>query len=185
MIWIGPGTFLMSSTHGAGDDTQVTLTRGYWPGRTEVIAGAVAGRDWSASPSPDFSGSTGPWTESGGPRCWFLRATYRARAYGRPACPKVMATPVRRSKRSGSTRAAPGRPESTPARSRRWRPVRGQQRRPDPPGRSEASQRVGACDMHGNVWEWCADLVPRLPGRQRERPSGPASGHSRVVRGVL
>ena len=36
MVWIAPGEFLMSSTHGAGDDTHVTFARGYWLGRTEV-----------------------------------------------------------------------------------------------------------------------------------------------------
>jgi formylglycine-generating enzyme required for sulfatase activity len=85
MIWIAPGTFLMSSTHGAGDDTLVTLTRGYWLGQTEVTQG-----QWQAVidrvPVPSFfKGSDRPVEQVG----WnlvmefCLKLTERERAAGR------------------------------------------------------------------------------------------------------
>jgi formylglycine-generating enzyme len=51
------------------------------------------------------------------------------------------------------------------------------------PVKSLPSNPWGLYEMHGNVWEWCADWFGDYPAGSVVDPDGPSSGTYRVLRG--
>ena len=49
--------------------------------------------------------------------------------------------------------------------------------------KSYAPNAWGLYDMHGNVWEWCADWYGDYPSGSVTDPTGARAGVSRVLRG--
>lgn len=182
MVWIPPGTFLMSSTHGAGDDTRVTLTHGYWLGRTEVTQA-----QWQALiervPLPShFKGSERPvervsWdlvTE------YCLNLTEREQAAGRVPEGYRYTLPTEAqweyACRAGTTGSFAGEVAAMA-----WYNINsgGETR----PVAQKLPNAWGLYDMHGNVQEWCADWYAAYVGGQVSDPTGPPFGQFRVIRG--
>ncbi len=178
----------LSVMGGAGDDTVVTLTRGYWLGRTEVTQAqwqAVAERMpvFQNVPLPSFfKGSDRPvekisWLMAA---AFCARLTERERAAGRLPDGYEYALPTEAqweyACRAGTIGAYPGDLDAMTW----YESNSGDQSHPVAQRQPNA---WGLYDMTGNVNEWCADWYDGYPGGHASDPAGPVSGVYRVHRG--
>lgn len=189
MIWVAPGSFRMSDPLGAGDDTQVTLTHGYWLGRTEVTQA-----QWQAvisqvpvlqnTPLPSYyKGSNRPveqvpWTAV----MEFCAAlTEFERTAGRLPAGYAYTLPTEAqweyAARPGAATCRVGLLDAFS-----WYKLNSSST--THPVAQKQPNALGFCDMQGNVNEWCRDWYAPYPGGTVVDPVGPAIGVYRVVRGA-
>ena len=184
LVWIPPGEFEMGSPPGeAGRQIderlhRVRLTRGFWLGATEVTQGQwtrIMGRN------PSRFSRCGPDCPVENVRWYDVRdflARLNARSRGGFRLPTEAEWEY-------ACRAGSPAPYSTgsalpPAAARfdRRSPVR---------VGSFAPNEWGLFDVHGNVWEWCADWYGPYAGSEPREPvldpQGPPRGEKRVIRG--
>ena len=193
-VWIEPGSFMMgspSSESGRDDDEKqhrVTLTKGFYMQTTDVTQG-----QWKA-----IMGSNPSHFSSCGDNCPVEQVSWD----------DVQAFIRKLNQRTGQTYRLPMEAEWEYAcRAGTTGPFntgdclstsqanydgnyplsgcsKGQYRKKTVPVASFSPNAWGLYDMHGNVWEWCADWYGEdYPSGSVTDPEGPSFGSNRVSRG--
>lgn len=187
--WVDAGTFLMGSPadeegrdRAEGPQTRVTLSRGFWLGRTEVTQGqylALTGNNPSrfTNAGPAAPVERVSWLEA---MQLCAQLTGRERAAGRLPEGYVYSLPTEAqweyACRAGTTGATAG---DLTAMS--WYDLNSDET--THPVAQLTPNRWGFFDMSGNVLEWCFDWYGNYPGGTVVDPAGPASGYFRMARG--
>ncbi len=184
MRHIPPGAFQMGSASGGDSDerpfTRVTLTKPYWLGKTEVTQAqwtAVMGNNPSQFKGDDRPVEQVSWNDA---MEFCRKLTERERAAGRLPEGYAYTLPTEAeweyACRAGTTGDYAGNLDAMG-----WYGANSGSTT-HPVGTKQANA-WGLHDMHGNVWEWCADWYGNYPGGSVTDPTGPPSGSYRVLRG--
>jgi formylglycine-generating enzyme required for sulfatase activity len=184
-VWIAPASFMMGCSPGDTecDDFekplhQVTITKGFWIGQTEVTVGAF--KRFAAATGrqmPDAPDSTSGWANENMPIVnvsWDDAREYCTWAGGR----LLTEAEWEYAARGGSTEARYGNIDEIA-----WYDSNSGNR-----AHEVAQKRAngfGLFDMLGNVWEWVNDWYDDkyYQNSPSQDPPGPTSGHARVLRG--
>ena len=189
LLWVGPGTFLMGSppdeagrNKAEGPQMRVTLSRGFWLGRTEVTQAqyeAVTGTNPShfKAAGPDAPVEHVSWIEA---MAFGARLTDRERAAGRLPDGYGYTLPTE-AQWEYACRAGTTAPYAGPIDAMAWT-EENSDRTTHPVARLRANA-WGFHDMSGNVLEWCRDWYELYSGRAATDPTGPSAGHYRIARG--
>ena len=185
MVRIPPGSFVMGSPRGGGDDqrpvTRVTLTTAFSLGKTQVTQ-----RSWAAvmgSNPSGFKGESLPvenvsWDDA---MEFCRKLTTLERSAGSLPKGYVYTLPTEAQWeypcRAGTTGDYAG-----DLQAMAW--FAENAGRTTHAVATKQANAWGLHDMHGNVWEWCADwYADKLPGGSVSDFKGAASGSLRVLRG--
>jgi formylglycine-generating enzyme required for sulfatase activity len=211
LVFVPPGTFQMGSptnevdrVYWEGPQPAVTISRGFWMGKYEVIQ-----REYltvmGSNPSW-FNGAHTNWPFAGGSVDfgldlsrpvesvnWYDATNYcgmltqQERTAGRIAANTLYRLPTEAEweyacRAWTSTRFGYGDDVGyTNLTNYAW--YSGNSGQTTHPVGQKLPNPWGLYDMHGNVWEWCQDWWGDYPGGIAVDPQGPATGSSRVFRG--
>lgn len=189
LIWVAPGTFTMGSpadepqrNKAEGPQTRVTLSKGYWLGRTEVTQTqyeAVMGMNPSTlkTAGGDAPAERVSWLDA---MKFCRKLTERERTAGRLPDGYAFTLPTEAqweyACRAGTTGSYAGEPNAMG-----W--FNGNSDGTTHPVATKKPNAWGFHDMSGNVLEWCLDWYGAYPGGAVADPRGPERGHYRVARG--
>jgi formylglycine-generating enzyme required for sulfatase activity len=189
LIWIEPGTFTMGSppdepgrNKAEGPQMSVTLTNGFWLGKTEVTQRQYEGAT-GTNPSrfkaagPDAPVEEVSWIDA---MAFCRKLTERERTAGRLPAGYVYTLPTEAqweyACRAGTTGAYAGNPEAMA-----WH--KNNSGDTTHPVALKEPNAWGLHDMYGNVLEWCLDWYGNYPRGAQRDPAGPDSGYFRMARG--
>jgi sulfatase modifying factor 1 len=188
MLWCKPGTFQMGSPEDEEDREEeetlheVTLTSGYWLGKHPVTQSQWE-KVMGENPS-HFKGANRPveqvtWDEE---NSFCEKLTEQEREAGRLPAGMAYQLPTEAqweyACRAGTKTAFSFGASLTSGQAN----IRGGPGETTDVGKYPANG-WGFHDMHGNVWEWCADWYGDYPAGAVRDPVGPAGGSGRVSRG--
>ncbi len=189
LIWVAPGTFTMGSpadeperNKAEGPRMQVTLTRGFWLGKTEVTQAQYQAITGTNPSTFDTAGPEAPvervsWFDA---MAYARKLTERERAAGRLPAGYAYTLPTEAqweyACRAGTTGAYAGEPNAMS-----WH-VGNSGGTTHPVGLRQPNA-WGFYDMVGNVLEWCYDWWGNYPGGAVTDPTGPERGYYRMARG--
>jgi len=189
LLWVKPGAFTMGSppdepnrNKAEGPPRRVTLTTGFWLGKTEVTQSQYATVD-GANPSRfTDAGKDAPvervsWLDA---MAWCKKLTARERGAGRLPKGYAYTLPTEAqweyACRAGTIGDYAGNPDAMA-----WHD-RNSGETTHLVGRKEPNA-WGFHDMSGNVLEWCLDWYGDYPRGAETDPAGPDSGYFRMARG--
>ena len=177
LLGVPAGTFTMGGSGSHEEPQEVTLANPFWLGRTEVTQAqweAVMGSNPSKfKGDPNLPVEQVSWNDASEfckklnakgllPAGW--RWTLPSEAQWEYACRAGT-----RDEYAGSLDAMAWYSSNS---GRKTHPVA-----------TRKANAWGLYDMHGNVWEWCADWYANHPGGAATNPTGPNTGSNRVYRG--
>jgi len=165
MVWCPPGAFLMGYD---GSQHQVTLTKGFWMSKTEVTQAqwkSVMENNPSYFKGDDLPVESVSWDDCQ-KFCQKTGLQLPTEAQWEYAC------------RAGSTGKYAGTGNLD---EMGW--YSGNSGQKTHPVGTKQPNAWGLYDMHGNVWEWCADWYGDYPSGAVTDPEGSSSGSARVERG--
>ncbi len=196
LVWIPPGKFMMGSpeteAERSDDETQhrVTISSGFWMGKYEVTQEQyerISGKNPSHFKGPDLPVEEVSWDDAQ-KFCRKLQGSLPREPAGKTvrlpteaeweyACRAGTTTPFHYGDSLDSSMA------NFDCNFPYGGGLKGEDRDRTTIVGSFQPNAWGLYDMHGNVWEWCADWMGEYPSGSVTDPTGPGSGEFRVLRG--